>query len=363
MTDHRAATEGVRVRPTPADGLVPPLGVPVLGGAGGGDGTEDGVARAGRRGLAGATQHVTSDAPTALAAGPLLAMSTYVTVSVVIAAHNEEDVLGRSLDALLQAASPGEIEIVVVCNGCTDRTADVARDYGDEVRVIETPKPSKTAALNLGDASVSGFPRFYVDADVTLPLESLRRIAARLVEGDALAASPVMDLDLRGSSLAVRAYYRIWVQLPYVREGMIGVGVYALSEEGRRRFGEFPEIIADDGYVRTLFDAGERIRVDDAPVRVYAPKGFSDLVRIKTRSRLGRHQLRQRFPDLVARERTTKSYGSAARSIGVRPWLWPAATIYAAVQVQSRRRARRQLAALTDYVWERDQSSRRPDRR
>ena len=63
------------------------------------------------------------------------------------------------------------------------------------------------------------------------------------------------SIDLRGSSLAVRAYYRIWLRLPYVREGMIGVGVYALSEEGRRRFGEFPEVIADDGYVRMLFSS------------------------------------------------------------------------------------------------------------
>ncbi len=171
------------------------------------------------------------------------------------------------------------------------------------------------------------------------------------------------SVDLRGSSLAVRAYYRIWARLPYVREGMIGVGVYALSEEGRRRFADFPEIIADDGYVRSLFGAGERIRVDDAPVRVYAPAGFSDLVRIKTRSRLGRYQLRQRFPDLVARERTTKSYRNAIWTIVVRPWLWPAAIVYAAVLVQTRRRARRQLASIDDYVWERDRSSRRPDRR
>ena len=101
-----------------------------------------------------------------------------MSISVVIAAHNEEDVLGRCLDALLQDARPRELEIAVVCNGCTDRTADVARGYGDGVRVIETPVASKTAALNLGDARVSGFPRFYVDADVVLPIASIRRIAA-----------------------------------------------------------------------------------------------------------------------------------------------------------------------------------------
>jgi glycosyltransferase involved in cell wall biosynthesis len=290
-------------------------------------------------------------------------MSTGVSISVVIAAHNEEDVLGRCLDALVQPGRPEELEVVAVCNGCTDRTADVAREYGNRVRVIETPIASKTAALNLGDAVVSGFPRFYLDADVTLPIASVRRIAAHLGERDVLAASPVMHVDLGGSSLAVRAYYRVWIRLPYVREGMIGVGVYALSEEGRRRFGEFPKVIADDGYVRMLFGPGERIRVDDAPVRVYAPHRFSDLVRIKTRSRLGRYQLRQRFPDLVARERTTKSYRNAMGPIVIRPWLWPAAVVYGAVLVQTRRRAKKQLRSLDDYVWERDQSSRRPERR
>lgn len=283
-------------------------------------------------------------------------------ISLVIAAHNEEPVLGRCLDALLQDPRPDELEIVVVCNGCTDRTAEVARGYGDRVHVIETGQASKTAALNLGDACVRGFPRFYVDADVTLPSASVRRIAARLDEGDVLAASPVMQVDLRRSSVAVRAYYRVWTLLPYVREGMIGVGVYALSEAARGRFAEFPNVIADDGYVRMLFGSAERARVDDAPVRVQAPAGVSDLVRIKTRSLLGRYELRQRFPELVRTERATKSYRNAARTIAIRPWLWPAAALYGAVNIQTRRRAGKQLSRLDGYVWERDQSSRRPDR-
>jgi glycosyltransferase involved in cell wall biosynthesis len=286
-----------------------------------------------------------------------------MAISVVIAAHDEQEVLGRCLDALLAPAERRDLEIVVVCNGCTDRTADVARAYGDGVRVIETPQASKTAAFNLGDTVVSGFPRFYVDADVALPLASVRRIAARLGDGDVLAASPVLDVDLHGASLAVRAYTRVWRRLPYVREGMMGVGVFALSEDGRGRFGKFPDVIADDGYVRMLFDSTERASVDDAPVRVYAPERVSDLTRIKTRSQLGRYELRQRFPDLVARERTTKSYRAAVWTIAARPWLWPSAMVYAAVLVHTRRRARKQIRSIGSYVWERDDSSRRPDRR
>jgi glycosyltransferase involved in cell wall biosynthesis len=290
-------------------------------------------------------------------------MSTPVPISVVIAAHDEEAVIARCLEAMLNGVAEGELEVVIVCNGCTDRTAEVARGYAEQgVRVVETPVASKTGALNLGDTVAVGFPRFYVDADVTLPLASIGRIASRLEDG-ALAASPVMTVDLRGSSAAVRAYYRIWMRLPYVREGMIGVGVYALSEEGRARFGSFPDVIADDGYVRMLFADGERVRVDGAPVRVRAPESLSDLLRTKTRSRLGRDELGQRFPELVGRERKTKAYGGAMRSIVVRPWLWPAAAVYTAVVLRTRRRARKQLESLETYVWERDHSSRRSDER
>src|SRR6185295_9740290 len=194
--------------------------------------------------------------------------------------------------------------VVVVCNGCDDATADVVRGFGDRVRLIETPVASKTNALNLGDDAALGFPRLYVDADVVLPLDAVRKIAARLAE-DAPAASPSMATDLSRSSWVVRAYYAVWTRLPYVREGMIGVGVYALSEVGRRRFGRFPSVIADDGYVRMHFDADERVLVDGAPVRVVAPATLADLLKVKTRSRLGGLELAAKFPELVARERRT----------------------------------------------------------
>src|SRR6478735_2382051 len=48
-------------------------------------------------------------------------------VSVVIPAHNEAQVIEPNLRALLAGVEPGAFEVVVVCNGCTDATADIAR--------------------------------------------------------------------------------------------------------------------------------------------------------------------------------------------------------------------------------------------
>lgn len=230
------------------------------------------------------------------------------------------------------------------------------------MRVIETDVPSKTNALNLGDAAASGFPRVYVDADVVITLPAIRKIATTLEEGSALAAAPrPVNVFLPGTRWGVRAYYRFWTALPYIQEGMIAAGAYALSREGRARFQEFPEVIADDGYVRLLFEPHERVQVLDAISEVFAPLALRDLRKIKTRSRLGVLQLRRRYPELAVREAKTKHYGNALLEVARRPSLYLSALAYAYVAIASRLRAQRQMNESGRYVWERDDSSRQAD--
>ncbi|MFW6313840.1 MAG: glycosyltransferase [Spirochaetota bacterium] len=276
-------------------------------------------------------------------------------ISVVIPAHNEEAVIARCLGALLDGAQEGELDVVVACNGCTDRTAERAREFGDAVTVIELEKPSKTVALNAADAIAKGFPRLYVDADVILPISSVRSLAAVLEDDEVLLASPVAKTVTSASSSAVRAFYDVWQRLPYNRV-MVGTGVYALSERGRKRFGEFPEIIADDGYVRSRFSPQERVAVDGAPVTVYAPQTFGDLVRVKTRGRVGGYELRKKHPSSGTSD--TKDTGAILRSL---PWgfalPWKLA-VYLWLNIVVRVDARRRLRGEHAVVWERDEGSR-----
>ena len=280
-------------------------------------------------------------------------------ISVIIPAHNEEQVIARLLTALLEERQAGELEIIVVCNGCSDGTAAVARAFGDPVQVIETDVASKTHAINLGDAAARGFPRIYSDADVVMSLPSVRSLADALTDGRWLAAAPRVDtLFLPGAQWAVRAYYRFWMALPFVQEGMMAAGVYAVSEQGRRRWDKMPDVIADDGYFRLLFGPDERTEVQAATSAVRAPSVFADLIRIKTRSRLGVAQLSARFPELFAREGRTKRYGSALWGVARRPSLYLAAFPFVLVSVISRLRARQQQRQAGGYLWERDNSSR-----
>lgn len=280
-------------------------------------------------------------------------------ISVVIPAHNEAAVIEAGLAALTTGAEPGELEVIVVCNGCTDRTAELARAFAPIVRVIETEVASKTHALNLGDAAASSFPRVYIDADVALPLQGVREIAKALRDREAFAAAPAPEtVFLPGTSLWVRWFYDAWMALPYVRDGMIGGGVYALSEAGRRRFDEFPNVIADDGYVRLLFRDGGLIPVPNAVSRVIAPRTVADLIRIKARSRLGTRELAVRFPDVHAAAQERKQYGGAAAALLSKPRLYPAIVVYVGITLAVRLRAKTLARRLNSYVWETDHSSR-----
>src|SRR4051794_38339182 len=140
-----------------------------------------------------------------------------VMTSVIIPAHDEAHVIGRCLSRLLDDARPGELEVIVVCNGCRDRTAEIASRFAGVI-VLEGAIASKTAALNMGDEAASAFPRLYLDADVQLTIHDVRALADPLRAGE-LATSPVPRMDFSLSNWAVRAFYRLWLGLPYVREG------------------------------------------------------------------------------------------------------------------------------------------------
>ena len=277
-------------------------------------------------------------------------------VSIIIPAHNEQHVIGRLLTGLCQSGEMSSPQIIVICNGCEDDTAEIAESFG--VHVVQIQKASKISAINVGDELAKGFPRFYVDADVVLNAESVRRICNVFTKGELLAASPILKMDCSRSSWVVIAYYNIWSRLPYTRQGMIGTGVYALSEEGRKRFGRFPDVIADDEYVRTRFRSSERGAVPDAVSVVTAPSRLSGLIKIKTRSRLGGYQLQRHFQEEVAESQKEKPYKQAFVDIVVRPWLWIDVVVYLVVNLVARWRARQQLKNDSRYHWERDDSSR-----
>lgn len=270
--------------------------------------------------------------------------------SIVVPAHNEERVLGRTLSALLDDAAPGEFDVVVVANGCTDATADVARGFAG-VRVVETEVPSKSNALRLGDEVAAGFPRLYLDADVVLPAAQVRALCAALT-GGVLAAGPRRSLPMDGVGRPVRWYYDVWQRLPHVRDELYGRGVIALSEQGHGRLGPWGDVMADDLAVATAFGPDERAIVADAVVEIRPPRTYADLLRRRVRAMTGNARLAAgERPAARAQPRT--GWRDLRRIVAAEPRLAPKALLFLGTAVVARLRARR-----ADGTWLRDESSR-----
>jgi glycosyltransferase involved in cell wall biosynthesis len=276
-------------------------------------------------------------------------------ISIVIPAHNEGSVIARTLKAITEGADSGELDLIVVCNGCTDNTAAVARTFGPLVRVVETKIASKSHALNLGDYEARAFPRVYADADIVITADAVRCLARRLKEGDVLAVAPTPTVDLDGCSWPVCSFYEVRSLLPSAKEGIGGSGVYALSEAGRRRFREFPSVTADDGYVRMQFSPGERETLDFVPSTVFPPKTIKALIATKTRAHYGSFELRYLFPQLW--QNRGESNNKSLIRLAKNPRLWFKLGVYCFVTGVARHQARKRLR-VGIATWERDETSR-----
>jgi hypothetical protein len=155
----------------------------------------------------------------------------------------------------------------------------------------------------------------------------------------------------------VRAFYRVWTRMPYFRENMIGSGVYAFSRKGRGRFGEFPDIIADDEFARLTATPDERTVSSNSVFTIHPPRTLAGVVNINTRARQGNHELRARFPDME-QHNNTSSYRTL-RELAFMPSLWLYAPVYVGVMLVAQKRAKDKLRKHSkERVWERDDTSR-----
>ena len=281
--------------------------------------------------------------------------------SVVIPAHDEARVIKRCLDGLFEGLAPGELEVVVVCNGCTDGTPAVARSSGHPIRVIERPAASKPAALRIGEEAATSFPRLYLDADVVLQGGAARVVLERLRAG-AIAARPPVRYESGGASAPVRSYYRARSRIPAVLGSLWGAGVYGLSAAGRQRFDAFPDLVADDLWVDRHFDPSEVEIVDCAPVVVTVPRRSRDLVSVLRRTYLGKAEP---APVIDLGEPAPETLGSTMRDLRRLAATGPVAALDAATYAAFAAGARLALAiapsagpSLATGRWGRDDSSR-----
>lgn len=268
--------------------------------------------------------------------------SSVPALSVIIAARNEEALIGRCLGALAaQEAPSGGVEVIVAANGCTDGTAEAARRCapafaarGWRLAVLDLPEGGKLGALRAGEAEARGRALVYLDADVVCDPPLLARLAGALdTEAPRYATGRLRVAPAQ--SAVTRAYARIWTRLPFVQGGAVGAGLFAVNRAGRARWGEWPAIISDDTFARLHFAPEERVEV---PVAYHWPmvEGFGNLVRVRRRQDAGVAEIARLYPDLPRNEaKAPVTPGLLARLAATDP---AGLAVYLAVHVAVRAR-------------------------
>jgi len=240
------------------------------------------------------------------------------TLSVIIPAHDEAALIGDCLTSLLDSDPlPGgwQGEVLVIANGCTDTTAEIALAHrpraaarGWVLTVIDEPLGGKLNALNIGDARASGDVLVYLDADVTPERALIRQLAGALDRDEPRYASGRPRVKTASTRLT-GLYARFWAGLPFVQTGVPGFGVFAMNAAGRARWGQWPDIISDDTFARLSFAPAERIRVK-AGYHWPMVEGFANLVRVRRRQNDGVSEIAKRYPQLLTNDDKPRS-GSA----------------------------------------------------
>jgi hypothetical protein len=178
-----------------------------------------------------------------------------------------------------------------------------------------------------------------------------------LSRGDVHCAAPPVRVDLTGRSVLMQAYFSVWTREPYLKDGYVGSGIYGLSEIGRRRFADFPQVIADDRYIKDLYARSERRVVDTEPFTIQAPWTLTSLYRRRIRITRGNLEidLHPEFRNLPGSgERSPRWWTPVVKN----PLLVPGAAVYAAVNVLAKIAARRQIRARQRMDWARDETIR-----
>jgi cellulose synthase/poly-beta-1,6-N-acetylglucosamine synthase-like glycosyltransferase len=225
------------------------------------------------------------------------------SVTVVVAAHNEEGAIGRRVEEFRDcfAALGLDGAIVVVSDGSTDRTAEVARAHGAQV-VALPENQGKAAALNAGCAAARGEVLVFADARQTWAPEALGRLLENFADPAVGGASGELVLESAPGVLAgVGLYWRFekWLRALESRvHSTVGV-TGAISAVRRARFRPIPPgTILDDVYwpLRVVMEGGRVVYDRRALAFDRLPARPRDEFRRKVRTLSGNFQLVARLP-------------------------------------------------------------------
>lgn len=162
-----------------------------------------------------------------------LSKSNLPFVSIIVPVKDEEKVIARELEALMDLEYPKESsEIIIIEDGSKDKTFDICRKYADEhagyVKLFHRKKSNgKPSALNYALGKARGEILAIFDADCVPESDALLR-AVECFKDSSVAA-------VQGSSSSINANENMLTRLISYEEA-VGVRMFALGRDALNLF-------------------------------------------------------------------------------------------------------------------------------
>lgn len=99
----------------------------------------------------------------------------YPKISIIIPAHNEEKVIKQTINAAIESKYSNK-EILLIDDGSTDSTLQIAMQYKDRITVLHKENGGKASAINYGLIYAKGEIIIVVDADTIIGRNSIKEI-------------------------------------------------------------------------------------------------------------------------------------------------------------------------------------------
>lgn len=228
------------------------------------------------------------------------------TVTIIIPAYNGEAYLARKLDSVVALDYPRNLlQIVVVSDGSTDHTVEVAESYTG-VEVMRLPRGGKCAALNAAIPKATGEILFLTDVRQEIDPQSVRYFVACFADPKVGVVSGELRIR-QGSTTGANDVGLYWRFETWIRnrlsdlDSMFGATgpFYCL-----RRSLAVPvpgDILLDDMYLPlSAFFRGYRCIVEDRAVAWDVPTSVSTEFVRKVRTLAGNYQLLRYYPQLLS---------------------------------------------------------------
>ena len=137
-------------------------------------------------------------------------------VSVVIPAHNEEVYISKCIDSINSAAreAVASVEIIVVCNRCTDSTCETAESLG--ASAIHNDSRCIAAVRNAGIRAAAGPIIITIDADSMMPVSAICEIEEKLESGKYIGGGAIPVFDRASPGIFFSTLYVAWNMAPTI---------------------------------------------------------------------------------------------------------------------------------------------------